>query len=378
MQFNTAGVPSASGNAHRQPRTGAGRTGAVRIGPIPFRSLRSSAVTADTSPVIRDDSPIRGRFAPSPTGALHLGNARTALLAWLHARAHGGAFVMRVDDLDFGRVRPGIMERQLDELRWLGLDWDEGPDVGGPHEPYVQSERGVLYDAALRRLAERGLLFECTCSRRDIAAAASAPHAGEEGPRYPGTCRERRADPTVSSLLAHGRSQVALRMRVEPGEVCFGDLLMGRCCFDASGETGDFVVRRKDGAAAYQLAVVVDDDAMRITHVVRGGDLLSSTARQILLYEALDLPAPRFLHVPLMLGDDGERLAKRHGSVSLADLRARGVRPERVTGWLAATCGLADEGEEVSARGLVSRFSVDALPRDPTTITQGMLERLAG
>ncbi|HEX6746704.1 MAG TPA: tRNA glutamyl-Q(34) synthetase GluQRS [Longimicrobium sp.] len=321
---------------------------------------------------------MRGRFAPSPTGALHLGNARTALLAWLQARAAGGAFVMRVEDLDFGRVRPGVMETQLDELRWLGLDWDEGPDVGGPHAPYVQSLRGERYDEALRTLAARGLLFECACSRRDIAAAASAPHAGEEGPRYPGTCRERRADPSAPSLMAHGRSLVALRMRVETGEVCFDDLLMGRCCFAPAEETGDFVVRRKDGAAAYQLAVVVDDAAMEITHVVRGGDLLSSTARQLLVYRALDLPEPAFLHVPLMLGDDGERLAKRHGSVSLDELRSRGVSAKRVTGWLAATCGLADEDEEIAARDLVPRFSIDSLPREPTVITAEMLKRLAG
>jgi glutamyl-tRNA synthetase len=322
--------------------------------------------------------PVRGRFAPSPTGALHLGNARTALLAWLQARAAGGAFVMRVEDLDFGRVRPGIMQTQLDELRWLGLDWDEGPDVGGPHGPYVQSQRADRYDAALRTLAERGTLFECSCSRRDIAAAASAPHAGEEGPRYPGTCRERRVDPAVPSLMEHGRSLVALRMRVEAEEVCFDDLLMGRCCFRPADETGDFVVRRKDGAAAYQLAVTVDDAAMEITHVVRGGDLLSSTARQLLVYRALCLPAPEFLHVPLMLGGDGERLAKRHGSVSLGELRTRGIAPERVAGWLAATCGLTDEGEEIAARDLVSRFAVDRLPREPTVVTAEMLARLAG
>ncbi|HYH81648.1 MAG TPA: glutamate--tRNA ligase family protein, partial [Longimicrobium sp.] len=298
-------------------------------------------------------------------------------LAWLHARAAGGAFVMRVEDLDFGRVRAGVMQTQLDELRWLGLDWDEGPDAGGPHAPYVQSERMPLYEAALRRLAERGLLFECACSRRDIAAAASAPHAGEEGPRYPGTCRERRVDPSAPSLLAHGRSRVALRMRVDAGDLCFADLLMGEWCFDPSAETGDFVVRRKDGAPAYQLAVAVDDDAMRITHVVRGGDLLSSTARQLLVYRALDLPEPRFLHVPLMMGDDGERLAKRHGSVSLGELRARGIPAARVTGWLASTCGLAEDGEDVAARDLVSRFSVDRLARQPTVITQAMLERLS-
>ncbi|HEX8242160.1 MAG TPA: tRNA glutamyl-Q(34) synthetase GluQRS [Longimicrobium sp.] len=324
-----------------------------------------------------DAPPVRGRFAPSPTGALHLGNARTALLAWLQARAAGGAFVMRVEDLDFGRVRPGVMETQLDELRWLGLDWDEGPDVGGRHSPYVQSRRTERYDDALRRLAEGGVLFECACSRRDIAAAASAPHAGEEGPRYPGTCRERRVDPRVPSLMAHGRSLVALRMHVAPGEVCFEDLLQGRCCFDPAEETGDFVVRRKDGAAAYQLAVVVDDAAMEITHVVRGGDLLSSTARQLLVYRALDLHPPAFLHVPLMLGEDGERLAKRHGSVSLGELRARGVGPERVTGWLAATCGLAGEGEAVSARDLIPRFSIDRLPRAPTAVTAAMLAWLS-
>lgn len=321
-------------------------------------------------------SPVRGRFAPSPTGALHVGNARTALLAWLHARAAGGAFVMRVEDLDVGRVRPGIMETQLDELRWLGLDWDEGPDVGGGHAPYIQSRRTEAYDAALRVLAARGVLFACACSRKDIAAAASAPHAGEEGPRYPGICRARLVDPAEPSLMEHGRSQVALRVRVEPGEVCFDDLLQGRCCFHPAEETGDFVVRRKDGAAAYQLAVVVDDAAMEITHVVRGGDLLSSTARQLLLFRALGLPEPRFLHVPLMLGEDGERLAKRHGSVSLAELRARGIPAERVVGWLAATCGLAEETEIVSASGLVPRFAVERLPREPTTVTGAMLARL--
>jgi glutamyl-tRNA synthetase len=321
---------------------------------------------------------VRGRFAPSPTGALHLGNARTALLAWLHARAHEGAFVMRVEDLDFGRVRPGIMQRQLDELRWLGLDWDEGPDTGGPHAPYVQSQRQERYDDALRRLAERGLLFECTCSRKDIAQAASAPHAGEEGPRYTGTCRERLVDPSVPSLIEHGRSRFALRMRVEPGDVCFSDGVVGDYCFDPAAEGGDFVVRRRDGAAAYQLAVVVDDAAMRITHVVRGADLLSSTARQILLCRALVLPVPEFVHVPLMLGADGERLAKRHGAVSLGELRVAGVRPERVAGWLAATCGLAEPGEEIEPAGLVARFGVGRLSTQPTAITEADLARLMG
>ena len=318
---------------------------------------------------------VRGRFAPSPTGALHVGNARTALLAWLQARAAGGAFVMRVEDLDFGRVRPGFIERQLDELRWLGLDWDEGPDAGGPFAPYIQSQRQERYEAALRRLAQRGMLFECTCSRRDIAQAASAPHVGDEGPRYTGTCRERRVDPHVPSLTAHGRGDFALRLRVDPGEVCFTDGVMGRQCFDPAAE-GDFVVRRKDGVAAYQLAVVVDDAAMRMTHVLRGADLLSSTARQILLYRAFDLPNPDFLHVPLMLGPDGERLAKRHGAVGLGELRDAGVPSERVAGWLAATCGLARPGEALPAAELVARFDPARISPEPTVVTDEMMRLL--
>jgi glutamyl-tRNA synthetase len=320
---------------------------------------------------------IRGRFAPSPTGALHLGNARTALLAWLHARAGGGRFVMRVEDLDPGRVRPGLMQAQLDDLRWLGLDWDEGPDVGGPFAPYVQTLRTAVYEDALRTLADAGLLFACSCTRRDLAAAASAPHGGgDEGPRYPGTCRGRDA---ISSL--NGGSEagaMALRFRVEPGEVCFNDLLYGRTCCDPAAEAGDFVARRKDGVAAYQLAVVVDDAAMRITHVVRGADLLPSTARQLLLYRALELTPPEFLHVPLLLGADGERLAKRHGAVSLAEARAAGAAPARVVGWLAATCGLAAPGEELAARDLVARWSPERLSREPARVDAAALTRLLG
>ena len=319
---------------------------------------------------------LRGRFAPSPTGALHLGNARTALLAWLQARAGGGAFVMRVEDLDFGRVRRGCLDQQLDDLRWLGLDWDEGPDVGGPHAPYLQSLRQELYERALRRLAEGGRLFACGCSRRDIAAAASAPHPGEEGPRYAGTCRARVVSADVPSLTDYGRSEFALRVRVDAGEECFVDGVMGRCCFDPA-EGGDFVVRRKDGVAAYQLAVVVDDAAMHITHVLRGADLLSSTARQLLLYRLLDLDPPAFLHVPLLLGDDGERLAKRHGAVSLDEMRQAGAAAAVVVGWLAATCGLVPFGARVMPVELVEAFDAARLPRDPTRVSEAELRMLA-
>ena len=323
-------------------------------------------------------APYRGRFAPSPTGALHIGNARTALLAWLHARAAGGSIVMRVEDLDFGRVRPGIVEAQLADLRWLGLDWDEGPDAGGPHAPYVQSERVALYEDALRRLARDGHLFACGCSRRDIAAAASAPHAGEEGPRYSGMCRHHAVPADAVSLTHWAVSERALRFRVDQAdeEVCFEDGVQGRACFRPATDAGDFVVRRKDGVAAYQLAVVVDDAAMEISHVVRGGDLLGSTARQILLFRALGLPVPRYAHVPLMLGADGVRLAKRHGAVSLAELRGAGVAPERVVGWLASTCGLAEPREQVRPADLVARFSTAVVAAEPTVVTGASLAAL--
>ena len=277
-------------------------------------------------------SGVRGRFAPSPTGDVHLGTARTALLAWLSVRAQGGTFVMRMEDLDRARVVPGAAERILADLRWLGLDWDEGPDVGGAHGPYVQSERLDRYRAALAQLDAAGRLVRCFCSRKELAEAAarapSAPHAGEDGPRYPGTCRDLPAA-RVAELAA--RRAPALRLRVEPGEVAFDDARAGRVVQDVAAVVGDFVVCRFDGTPAYQLAVVVDDAAMGITEVVRGEDLLGSTPRQILLYDALGAPPPRFEHVPLVVDDHGVRLAKRNADAFLGAQRAAGR-----TGW---SCG---------------------------------------
>jgi glutamyl-tRNA synthetase len=317
----------------------------------------------------------RGRFAPSPTGPLHLGNARTALLAWLAARAARGTLVMRVEDLDRPRVRPGLEARILDELRWLGLGWDEGPDLGGAFGPYRQSELGERHGAALRRLREAGLAYPCFCSRAEIAAAAQAPHGpADEGPRYPGTCRG--LSPAEVARRGTARAP-AWRLRVEPGPVAFDDAVHGRCIFDVAAATGDFVVMRADGVAAYQLAVVVDDAAMRITEVVRGDDLLPSTARQLLLYAALGLPAPRFAHVPLVVGEDGERLAKRHGARSLGELREAGVAPEAVLGLLAASCGLAPAGTRCTAAELVSGFAWGRLPRAPTRLPAEAVAALA-
>ncbi|MEX2571866.1 MAG: tRNA glutamyl-Q(34) synthetase GluQRS [Gemmatimonadota bacterium] len=304
---------------------------------------------------------MRGRFAPSPTGDLHLGNARTALLSWLQVRSAGGRFVMRVEDLDPGRVREEYLESQLLDLRWLGLDWDEGPDVGGDFGPYLQSARQANYEDALQQLSEQGLLYECYCTRKEIAEAANAPHADEEGPAYPGTCSGR---PPTGSL---GRP-AALRFRVPAGEVLFDDALHGTTVSDPAMEVGDFVVRRKDGVAAYQLAVVVDDAAMRISDVLRGADLLSSTARQIPLYQALGLEPPRWTHVPLVLSADGERFSKRSGALSLRELRERRVAPQRVVGWLAATCGLAPRGAELPAAELIGRYDPARLPREDTRV----------
>jgi glutamyl-tRNA synthetase len=302
---------------------------------------------------------VRGRFAPSPSGELHAGNARTALLAWLQARSAGGRFVMRVEDLDPGRSRAHLLQAQLHDLRWMGLDWDEGPDVGGGFGPYLQSDRHALYEDALQRLREKGLVYACYCTRREIAAASSAPHQeDDEGPPYNGRC---------AAETAGRKGPAALRFRVPDRAVSFQDHIAGAVSHFPLRETGDFVVRRKDGVASYQLAVTVDDAAMEISHVLRGADLLPSTARQLLLYEALELRPPAWTHVPLLLGSDGERLSKRHGAISIREHREGGTTPQQFVGYLAATCGLAEQGEELTPLQLLDRMTgpEDVLMRAP-------------
>ncbi len=296
----------------------------------------------------------RGRYAPSPSGDLHLGNLRTALLAWLFARCSDGKFVLRIEDLDQPRVRPGASERMLFDLRWLGLDWDEGPDNGGPYAPYVQSERQEIYRIYLQRLIDKGLIYPCYCSRAEIARAASAPH-GNEGPRYPGTCRYL----TQAQRRQHevNNRRPSLRFRVDDElTISFTDLLVGPVEQQVQQTVGDFIVCRSDGIFAYQFAVVVDDALMHINQVVRGVDLLESTARQILLFEALGFHVPTFAHVPLVLDEDGKRFSKRIQSAGLEPLREKGVTPEQVVGRMAAECGLVDWGEELSARELAQRY----------------------
>lgn len=263
----------------------------------------------------------RGRFAPSPTGDLHLGSAAAALFCAAAARAQGGQLVLRMEDLDRDRVIPEARAAILDDLRWLGITWNEGPDVGGPVGPYVQSERLALYAAAIERLASQGHVYLCDCSRAEIARAASAPHAGEEGPRYPGTCR-----PHGMRARAFRRLP-AVRLAVpEAGEasVAIDDAVLGRLVENVAETTGDFVLRRGDGVFAYQLAVVVDDRAMGVTEVVRGADLAASAPRQALLARLLGGTPPGFAHVPLLLGPDGARLAKRARGMTLRSQRADG------------------------------------------------------
>lgn len=317
---------------------------------------------------------VRGRLAPSPTGALHLGNARTFMIAWLSVRSRGGTLVLRMEDLDHPKNKAGAAAAALEDLRWLGFDWDEGPDVGGPCAPYTQTERKAFYAEALEKLKGKGLVYPCVCSRRDVETGQSAPHT-EDGMHYPGTCRERFADfESARRFLPDGRVP-AWRFRVEAGEtVRFEDCFHGRYEQDVSALSGDFVLARDAVGAGYMLAVVVDDDAMGITEVIRGDDLLPATPRQLLLYRALGLKQPAFTHVPLVVSEDGRRLAKRHGDTRISALRESGVPAERIIGLLAWWCGWAAWGERLSLRDLPPRFDLQALPREPAVLTPSVKE----
>ncbi|WP_127531748.1 tRNA glutamyl-Q(34) synthetase GluQRS [Paenibacillus kobensis] len=315
----------------------------------------------------------RGRFAPTPSGYMHIGNARTALLSWLQIRSADGQFVLRIEDIDKPRSKPHYAKQAVDDLRWLGLDWDEGPDIGGDYAPYVQSEREASYEAALVQLQEREVLYPCYCSRADLQAIASAPHGlTAEGPAYPGSCRHLTAEERAGR---EALKQPALRFALPDRPIAFHDEAAGEQSFPA-GAGGDFVVKRADGIISYQLAVVVDDDAMGITDVLRGWDLLDSTPRQLLLYEALGMEPPRFAHVPLLLGPDGARLAKRHGAVSLASIRERGIAPELVVGLMAAWSGLHDRAEPIEAAELVRGFDLCRVPREPVVVDEAALRML--
>ncbi len=304
--------------------------------------------------------PHRGRFAPSPTGRLHLGNIRSALLGWLWARSEAGEFLLRIEDLDPDRSKPVFTEGILEDLEWLGLDWD------GP--VWKQSERSAVYDEAIARLEASGRAYRCWCSRAEVARAAAAPHVGEEGPVYPGTCREGATPkPGREPSWRFSPSPRGGEGRGEGGRESFTDELHGALTQDVATEVGDFIIRRIDGVASYQLAVVVDDALSGITHVLRGEDLLSSTARQIQLQRALGYPTPKYAHVPLLMQADGRRLAKRDGASTVAGLRALGWSAEKVIGQLAMWSGLTD-GAPITARELVGGFSLARVKRTSTVV----------
>ena len=327
-----------------------------------------------------------GRLAPSPTGALHLGNVRTFMIAWLRARSQGGKVIFRMEDLDHPKDKPGAAAQAVEDLKWLGFDWDE---------EYVQSERKAIYRQALESLLHPhqapgtkhpALIYPCVCSRRDVEAAQSAPHAGEQL-YYPGTCRDRFAtwreaqdflagssDPGDSSDSSVSRTP-CWRFRVSENTiVSFDDAFAGRYEQDVSRTLGDFPLARDEFGAGYTLACTVDDLLMGITEVVRGDDLLAATPAQILLARALKNSViqsfghsviPSYLHVPLVVGRDGKRLAKRHGDTRIATFREQGKSPEEILGFLAASCGWAETGERVSLCDLLTRFDLGSIPRSP-------------
>ena len=274
-----------------------------------------------------ENSPYRGRLAPSPTGFLHLGHARTFWVAAQRAKERGGILILRNEDLDPQRCRPEFAQAMFDDLRWLGIEWQEGPDCEGPFAPYSQSERQSWYLDAWKRLLELGTIYPCTCSRRDVALAAGAPNEGDDEPLYPGTCRSKRRAAVTSPAGVNWRFCVP-----DGAEVRFNDLHLGPQKLVAGKDFGDFIVWRRDDVPAYQLAVAVDDAAMQITEVVRGADLLKSTGRQLLVMRALGLPVPAYYHCDLVRDEAGVRLAKRHDSLSIRKLRESGWTPEQVRG----------------------------------------------
>jgi glutamyl-tRNA synthetase len=343
---------------------------------------------------------------------MHLGNAWTAMLAWLSARSKGGAVVLRMEDLDPDRSKEHFAREILSDLAWLGLDWDEGPDKRGPYGPYRQSKRRGYYQTCLDILEEQGLLYPCWCTRgelrppaagvssdrllsaangpadcgegaqtrpgngeeQDHARIAQAPHAGEAEPPYAGTClrlsHEARA--ARAAAMAGGRAP-ALRLKAGTGRISFIDKILGPCSQDLARDCGDFVLRRSDGVHAYQLAVTADDAAQCVTEVVRGADLLESTPRQIYLQRLFGWPQPAYAHVPLLVDPDGRRLSKRRGDVDLGLLRARGVAPGAIMGYLAWKAGLLNAPHPVSPPELIDGFSFQPLPRGPVVVEENWL-----
>ncbi|QRF22786.1 tRNA glutamyl-Q(34) synthetase GluQRS [Alicyclobacillus sp. TC] len=322
---------------------------------------------------IREEVILRGRFAPSPTGLLHIGNALTAVLAWMHVRSQGGEFLLRIEDIDQQRCKSIFVDQLVEDLQWLGLDWDEGPDIGGPYMPYRQRDRQTIYDAAFTKLLEQALLYPCYCSRSELADVLIAPHGWfADEPRYPGICRHLKPHERVEKAR---HKAPAYRFRVPEQNIGFADEVYGEVNIRPS-EGGDFIVRRSDSLMAYQLAVVVDDAAMGITHVLRGADLLASTSRQLLLYRALGYDSPTFAHTPLLLDEYGRRIAKRNSTATLLGMRQAGVHPEEIIGVIGWLLGLTDTADPLSLTELLSCFSISRIPQSPLRLSVECQKRL--
>ncbi len=308
-----------------------------------------------------------GRLAPSPTGELHLGHARSFLIAWWHARSRGGRIVLRFEDLDRTRTDDTFVDIALRDLEWLGLDWDD--------EPLFQSQRRNVIIARALDLQDRGLAYACTCSRANIRHAVGAPHASDEEPVYPGTCRS--PQQTMADAEARTGKEAGLRFSVSSEPIVFSDELQGRFSHDLSRSPGDFLILRRDKTPAYQLSVVVDDHFQGVTEVVRGDDLLSSTPRQLALLNALGYPAPAYYHVPLVVDDHGNRLAKRDQARSLRSLREAGLDARQVIQWVASTCGLPVD-DFVTALELVPEFDIRSVPKSVVQLRRETIEHWLG
>ena len=303
------------------------------------------------------------RLAPSPTGALHLGNARTFLVNWLLARQNDWKIILRIEDLDGPRIKKGADRQAIEDLQWLGINWDEGP--------IYQSARLNCYRSVLNRLIATGDAYPCTCTRKEVDAAASAPHAEDGASVYPGTCRARHR--SVEDARQSAGREPAIRFDTRGAFIQFDDAFSGPHRFDVERQLGDFVIAKGDGTPAYQLAVVVDDGDAGVTDIVRGDDLLDSTPRQILLYQALGLAEqiPRYCHLPLVIGPDGRRLAKRHGDTRIATYRNARVPAGRLLALLASWCGIDGAGDHVHAAELVEKFDFSRFPRSPVVFDPG-------
>lgn len=304
-----------------------------------------------------------GRLAPSPTGALHLGNVRTFMVAWLRARQAGGRVILRTEDLDHPKHKAGAAAQAIEDLKWLGFDWDE---------ECVQSERVTLYAEALDALRSKGLAYPCVCSRKDVEAAQSAPHEGDQF-HYPGTCRDRFCSWNDACRFLNPSSAEGVSARIpcwrfrtpDASQVMFEDGFAGAYSMDVRAQLGDFPLARDEKGAGYTLAVVVDDAAMGVTEVVRGDDLLPATPQQLLLYRALGLKEPKFFHVPLVVGSDGRRLAKRHGDTRIASFREDGMNAEDIIGYLAWSLGMNPARKPIELSALTSIFDPTRIAHEP-------------